>query len=89
MINIIDDKYYKNYEFYIKHDFTYPLSNDELDLILIKFNLEKKRKLKDNMNVGYISIYLGDLLIHKEELFITRKVSKKFTIKSFLKDIFK
>ena len=89
VIDIIGDKYYKNYDFYIKNDFTYPLSDEEKDLILIKFNLEKIRKFKDNMKVGYVSVYLGDLLIHKEDLYITKKVTKKFTIKNFLKDTFK
>ncbi|MBR1718706.1 MAG: D-alanyl-D-alanine carboxypeptidase [Bacilli bacterium] len=89
VIDIIEDNYYKKFDFYIKHDFTYPLSNDELDLILIKFNLEKKRKPKSNMKVGYVSIYLGDLLIHKEELYIIKKQTKKFKLKNFIKDTFK
>ena len=89
MIDIIEDKYYKKYDFYIKHDFTYPLSNEEKDLILIKFNLEKIRKPKPNMKVGYISVYLGDLLIHKEDLYITKKINKKFNLKNFIKDTFK
>ena len=89
VIDIIDDTYYKKYDFYIKNDFTYPLLNQEKDLILIKFNLEKIRKPNENMKVGYVSIYLGDLLIHKEDLYIIKKESKKFSLKNFIKDTFK
>ena len=74
-IDILEDKYYKNYDFYIKNDFTYPLSSDEKDNIIIKFSLEKKRKLKDNLNVGKAKIYLGDLLIHEENIYI-KKIKK-------------
>ena len=89
IIDIVDDNYYKKYDLYIKNDFTYPLSNDELDLIVIKFNLEKIRNVKKDMKVGYISVYLGNLLIHKEDIYINKKIKKSFSLKNFVKDIFK
>ena len=39
-IEILDDTYYKNYDFYIKDNFTYPLSDNEKDLITITVQLQ-------------------------------------------------
>lgn len=88
-IEILDDTYYKNYDFYIKEDFKYPLTRDEKDLITIKFNLEKIRKVKNNMKVGNVCVYLGDLMIYKEDIYIKKHYSKKFSLKDFIKDLFK
>lgn len=88
-IEILDDTYYKNYDFYIKEDFKYPLMLDEKDLITIKFNLNKSRKIKNNMKVGNVCVYLGDLMIYKEDIYIKKQTSKKFNLKDFIKDLFK
>lgn len=88
-IEILDDTYYKNYDFYIKEDFKYPLTRDEKDLITIKFNLEKIRKVKNNMKVGNVCVYLGNLMIYKEDIYIKKHYSKKFSLKDFIKDLFK
>lgn len=76
-IEIIDDDYYDNYQFYIKNDFKYPLSNDEKDSIIIKFELEKNRQLKNNSKVGVAKVYLGDKLLHEEDVFIKKMTTKK------------
>ena len=83
-IEIDKDKYYNNYDFYIKNDFIYPLSTDEIDSIIIKYNLNKIRKIKNNIKVGVVAVYLGDLVIHEENIYIKKK-TKKFS----LKDLFK
>ena len=77
-INILEDTYYDNYDFYIKNDFYYPLSNDEKDMIVVKFELNKKRKIKNNMKVGKAVIYLADEIIHKENIYIKKKEQKNF-----------
>lgn len=77
-IEINNEKYYKNYLFYIKHDFYYPLTKEENELINLKFNLKKVRKLKDNIKVGSVDIYLGKIKIHEESIFI--KKYKRFKL---------
>lgn len=76
-IKILDDSYYKSYDFYIKNDFKYPLSNNEKDSIIIKFELEKNRKPKDGIKVGIAKIYLSDEVIHEEDIYIKEQVKKK------------
>lgn len=81
-LEILEDDYYKNYQFYVKNNFKYPLSEDEKDLVVIKFNLEKQRKLKPNIKVGEAEIYLGEKLLHKENIYIKKmKKDKSFITK--------
>ena len=70
-------RYYKNYKFYLKNNFTYPLSSDEKDLITLKFNLEKIRKIKNNISIGNVEVYLGDSKIHTEKIYVEKKEKKK------------
>ena len=64
-IEVIDD-YYKGYTYYINNDFYYLLDNIEKDNVIIKFKIEKVRKLKSNMKVGKVEVYLLDELIKKK-----------------------
>ena len=45
--------------------------------ILVKMELKKIRKLKDNTNVGKAIIYLGDKKIHEEKIYVKIKKEKK------------
>ena len=83
-IEILDDTYYEDYDFYIKNNFSYPMTTDEKESIIIKFNLDKVRKIKNNIKVGVAKIYMGEVLIHEEKIYITKK-TKKFSIKDFFK----
>lgn len=83
-IDIADDTYYDDYDFYIKNNFLYPMTIDEKDSIVIKYNLDKVRKLKNNIKVGVAKIYMGQILIHEEKIYISKK-TKKFKIKDFIK----
>ena len=65
----IKDNYYKGYKYYIKKDFYYLLSDLEKDNIVIKFKIEKHKKLKKKMNVGKLEIYLCDSLIYTDKLY--------------------
>ncbi|MBR6690177.1 MAG: D-alanyl-D-alanine carboxypeptidase [Bacilli bacterium] len=69
-ITIYDDKYYDDYELYVKNDFSYLLSNSEEGNLIFKYKLEKKRKLNNGDKVGILNIYLGDKKIHEENIFI-------------------
>ena len=69
----ISDNYYKNYKYYIKNNYYYLLTKEEKDKILIKYVINKKRKFSNNMKVGTINIYLGNILIHKENLYVRVK----------------
>ena len=76
-IEILEDDYYKSYEFYIENDFKYPLSKEEEDSIIIKFELEKNRDAKDGIKVGVAKVYLADQIIHEEDIYIKEKIEKK------------
>lgn len=83
-ITIYDDKYYSNYDLYIKNDYSYLLSNSEQNNLIFKYELEKKRKITNDEEVGVLNIYLGDKIIHKEKIYLREKNSKSST-----KSIFK
>ena len=83
-INILNEKYYDGYDFYIKNNFSYPMTTDEKESIIIKFNLDKVRKIKNNIKVGVAKIYMGQILIYEENIYIT-KTSKKFKLNDFFK----
>lgn len=74
---ILDDNYYKKYDLYVKNSFTYPLSDNEKDSIIVKFELEKNRTIKENKQVGVAKVYLGDQMIHEEKIYVKEKKQKK------------
>ena len=67
----------KNNKLYIKNDYNYPIQSGEEQNILVKMELKKIRKLKNNMNVGEAIIYLGDKKIHEEKIYVKIKEEKK------------
>lgn len=83
-IQIYDDEYYDKYNLYIKNDFKYLLSNDENQSILLDFELEKNRNIKDGDRVGKVDVLLGDKIIHTEDIFVEQKKESK---KSFFQKI--
>lgn len=83
-IQIYDDEYYEKYNLYIKNDFNYLLSADENQSILLEFNLEKDRNIKDGDKVGEVNVLLGDQKIHTQDIFVEQK---KQTKKSFFEKI--
>lgn len=72
-----EDSYYKNNKLYIKNNYSYPIQSGEEQNILVKMELKKIRKLKNNMNVGKAIIYLGDKKIHEEKIYVKIKKEKK------------
>ena len=74
-INILGEKYYKHYSLYIKKDFFYPITENEVNLINVKFELNQKKQYITNKPVGMVKVLLGDEIIHKQKIYI--KIKKK------------
>ena len=83
-INIYNEKYYSDYELYIKNDYNYLLSNNEKNSLTLKYDLERKRKIINNSEIGVLSVYLGELKIHEEAIYINEKEKQE---KSLFKKI--
>lgn len=75
-INIYS-KYYKNYNLYIKKNFNYTLSLNEKGSIKVKYKLEKYKHINNGKKIGTAYVYLGDELIHKEKIYISKKNNTK------------
>lgn len=76
--NVIGDTYYHG-TFYIKNDVYIPLKNDETSSLISKVELKKLPHYQQGDLVGYESIYLGDTLLYKENIYIDKIDSKKKT----------
>lgn len=72
----VPDTQYKNYEYYIKNDFSYILDNIEKDNIIIKFKLEKNKIIENDMKIGIVEVYLTDNLIYTDDLYISKQEQK-------------
>lgn len=83
-IKILNENYYKR--LYLKNDYHYSLRENEKDILKIKFKLEKKRKYKNNDKVGEAIIYLGDEIIHKENIYVSKEKKLTFWEKIFKHD---
>ena len=65
--------FYKNYLLYIKHNFSYAMSNNEKEGIIVKYQLNKVRNIKNKMKIGTALVYLGDSKIHEETIYIKER----------------
>ncbi len=88
-INIYNEKYYEDYELYINNDYSYLLGNNERDSLLLKYELEKLRNFKSDTKIGVIKIYLGDKVIHEENIYVKKPKNIKKSIFEKIKDWFK
>ncbi len=75
-LDIKDEKYYKNYDLYIKNDIRYPITKNEKKLLKIKYSLQKKYNNKNNI-VGNVILYLDDEEVLRENIFIKEKKEEK------------
>ena len=73
---VIGDTYYKG-NFYIKNDVYLSFKKDELASLIGKIVLEKKKKYKNNDQVGEYQIYLDEVLMYKEPIYIKNVNSQK------------
>lgn len=85
-INIYDEKYYEDYELYIKNDFSYLLNNSEENNLIFKYELEKVRNIKNHDKIGTLNVYLGDKKIHEEYVFVKEKSQEKLSFFEKIKD---
>ena len=87
-ITVYNDNYYEDYELYIKNDFNYLIGVNEKNNLVFKYELEKKRKIKNKEKVGILKIYLGDKKIHEEEIFVKIVNNNKKSFFQKIKDWF-
>lgn len=82
-INILGESYYKNYDFYLNEDFYYSMKKDEINDILIRFELNKLKKFQSNSNVGKVYVYLKDKQIYENNVYIKSSSKKNIFKKVF------
>jgi serine-type D-Ala-D-Ala carboxypeptidase (penicillin-binding protein 5/6) len=82
-VNIVGETFYKNAYFYLKKDFTYLLKKNEIDDILIKYNLDKIDNVQSDTKVGGVKVYFKDKIIYTGDVFIKVKKEKKSFWKVF------
>lgn len=87
IINIIDEKYYRDEQLYIKNDFYYPLNSAEKGSIILHFKLDKKVNYINNDKVGEVIVFLGDKEIYKEAIYVKVKTPNQ-SIFDKIKDLF-
>ena len=78
-IEIYDEKYYQNYSFYLKDGFSYPLNENEKENILLKINLNKKDIVKNDEEIGKITIYLASQKLGELPVYIKENPQEKTT----------
>ena len=76
-VKIIGENYYQNCYFYLKDNFKYSLRKDELDKIVIKFELKKLSDYKDGDEVGNVKVYLSDKIIYDNPIYIEKSEKKE------------
>lgn len=69
-VNILKEKYYKDCTFYLDENFNYSMKKEEIDDILIKFELIKVKNYKNSAKVGKVYVYLKDEIIHEDDIYI-------------------
>lgn len=77
IIDIYDEKYYNNKEFYLKNNFSYPLLNSEKDSIILKITLNKEREYKNNQKIGIIEVNINNKKIYIDDIYIRERGMKK------------
>ena len=72
------DDYYD--KLYIKNDVSITLRKDETKSLISHIKLEKLTNYKDNQKVGTNYIYLGDTLVHEEDIYVKKTIKEKENI---------
>lgn len=72
-LSIIGENYYKNNTLYIKKDVKYPLTDMEVNSLMLKYELVKKRNFKSGDKAGVVKVYLGDKSVYKENIYVKVK----------------
>lgn len=78
-ISILGENYYNDSELYIKNNFKYPLTLSEKETLILKFKIEKKKKIKSGDKVGFVEVTVGNKKVHSEDIYVKKiKSEKKF-----------
>lgn len=83
-VKIIGEKYYRNCYFYLNEDFNYSLKKDELNKIIIKFELTRRENYKSGDEVGQVIVYLNDKKIYSNSVFVKVKPKRKSFIRKLI-----
>ena len=75
-INIDMETYYPKNSLYIKNNFSYPLSENEKDTVVLEFKIHKKRQYRDGDVVGAVVIRVGDKQIFEDDVYVKFKKKK-------------
>lgn len=75
-IDIIGENYYRNANFKILEDYSYPLLEEEKELLTLKYKLEKLTNYSNDEVVGEVVVKIGDKEIYKEPIYIEKKEIK-------------
>lgn len=84
VIDIYDEKYYDNKEFYLKNSFSYPLLDSEKNNIILKIKINKERDYSNNQKIGTIKVTISNEEIYIDDIYMRDKQKNK---KSFLEKI--
>ena len=76
-ITIPLENYYENDTLYLKNDFKYLLRESEKNILKLKYEISKKRKYKSNDKVGLVKVYLGDKVVHEEDIYVKKCKEKR------------
>lgn len=71
------EDYYKKDTLYLKNDFKYLLRENEKNILKLKYEISKKRKYKSNDNVGLVKVYLGEKVVHEEDIYVKKGKDKR------------
>ncbi len=87
-INIIDDKYYRDYYLYIKDDYKYLMNKEEKSVIYLKFEMEKKHGFNENDVVGTVKVMVADKEVFKTNVYVGKNKTKtSFNIIKWFKSL--
>lgn len=71
-INILGENYYSKDKLYLKNDYKYILRENEKDIVRLKYEVNKKREYKSGDKVGVVKVYLGDEVVHEEDIYVKK-----------------
>ena len=85
--SVLGDTYYD--ELYIKNNLSLTLKKDETKSLVSHIKLEKIKNYQTGTRVGVAYIYLGNTLIHEEEIYAKRVNNSQLKLIDKIKNIFK
>lgn len=68
---VLNEKFYKNRQFFIKENFSYPLKENEKDKVIIKIKMKELYNYKDKQEVGEVNVYLENKKIFSTKMYIS------------------